>query len=90
MDAGLGEAMQGMIRLIDNVNDRSMLNGLSLDLSMIVAVAMRRQGLLSAMEIDMIDQVFDNTEADWPEEQSPKAKELLDVSRKLWNAAEAR
>jgi hypothetical protein len=85
MDVETAETVQRLLRLIDNVNDRSMLNGLSLDLSIVLACAMRRQGLLSALEIDTIEKVFTNAEVDWPSGRAEKARKVLDASRKLWD-----
>jgi hypothetical protein len=90
MDMDTVEALQSVMRMIENVNDRSMLNGLSLDLATVVAVALRRQGLLSPVEVDTIEQAFANTAADWPDGQATKARELLDMTQKLWAAADPR
>lgn len=88
MDIETAKAMQAAVRMIDNVNDRSMLNGLSLNLSLIVAVALRRQGLLSSVEIATVEQSFDNAKADWPEGKASKALETLNAARRLWDAGE--
>lgn len=67
-----------------------MLNGLSLDLSVILAAALRRQGLLGHNEVDLIDTAFANTEDGWPEGKAEKARKVLDASLAVWDAAEPR
>lgn len=86
MDIETAKALEAAVRMIDNVNDRSMLNGLSFDLAAVVAVAMRRQGLLSPVEVETIEQAFTNTKEDWPEGRAPKARKLFDVTQQLWDA----
>lgn len=88
MDVETAEAIQSVIRMIDNVNNRSMLNGLSLDISLAVAASLRRQGLLNDMETSFIDQCFAHTAEDWPEGQAEKARGLLDNALALWRASE--
>ena len=90
MDIETAKALEATVRMIDNVNDRSLLNGLSLDLATVIAVAMRRQGLLSPAEVDTIEQAFTNTKEDWPEGRAPKARKLLDVTHQLWDAGKPR
>lgn len=87
MDLETAEALQAAARMIDNVNDRSMLNQVSLDLSVFVAAALRRQGLLNALETEMIERVFNGAEQDWPDGKAPKARQVLELSRRVWDAA---
>ncbi len=86
MDIETAKALEATVRMIDNVNDRSMLNGLSIDLTTTIAVAMRRQGLLSRVEVETIEQSFAHTKEDWPEGRAPKARKLLDAAKELWDA----
>jgi len=88
VDLETANALQSAVRMIDNVNDRSMLNGLSMDLTVIMAAALRRQALFSDVEVQMIAQAFANAEETWPEGRAEKARKALVASKAVWDAAE--
>ncbi len=87
MDSETANALQAAIRMIDNVNERSMLNGLSIDLTVTIAAALRRQGLLNRDEVSAIDQAFQNADEIWPDGVAEKARKVLNTSKAVWLAA---
>lgn len=88
MDVETAEAMQRLLRMIDNVNERNSLGQLTLNGVMVLLASNRRQGLLSEAEINMIDQTFEDMETDEALERYRQVRALFDKARELWRAAE--
>jgi hypothetical protein len=88
MDVEIAEAIQGLLRMIDNVNERNSLGQLTLNGVMVLLASNRRQGMLSDAEIKMIDQTFEQMEMDEALERYQKIRALFEKARELWKAAE--
>ena len=88
MDIETAEVIQGLLRMIDSVNERNSLGRLALNGVMVLLASSRRQGTLSPTEIKMIDQTFEDMEADEALERYENVRKLFDTARELWDAAE--
>lgn len=88
MDIDTAQALQSLLGMIDNVNERNSLGQLTLNGVMVLLASNRRQGMLSEAEIKMIDQAFEEMETDEALERYEKVRALFDTARKLWDAAE--
>ena len=90
MDIDTAEAIQKLVHMIDNVNERNSLGQLALKGVMVLLASNRRQGFLSDVEVRMIDDTFDQMQDDEALERYEKVKALFETARSLWEAAEAK
>jgi hypothetical protein len=88
MDVETAKAIQGLARMIDNVNERNALGLLALNSVMILLAANRRQGILNEVEVDLINQSFADVKTDEALQRYEKVRALYDMAFHLWNAAE--
>jgi hypothetical protein len=87
MDIDTAEGLASLARMLGKMNERTILNGLTLDLVVVLAAAMRRQGSLSDNDITYIDDAFVNAGNGWPKGQAELARKVLDDARGVWTAA---
>jgi hypothetical protein len=83
MDVETAEAIQRLLRMIDNVNQRNSLGQLTLNGVMVLLASNRRQGMLSEVEIKIIDQTFEDMETDEALERYQQVRVLFEQGPRL-------
>jgi hypothetical protein len=88
VDVDTAKTIEGLLRMIDRVNEQGSLNRLALNGVVVLLSSARRQGQLNAQEISHIDTTFADLADDEALERYDKMRTLFETARKLWEASE--
>lgn len=88
MDAPIGETLQALVRMIDNVNERNSLMPLVQTIAVTLASSARRRGDLNQVEVDVINAAFADIADDEAMSRYPRFRDLYESALALWEASE--